>query len=319
MRLPLSAVRLVVVNAGRLLAATWRQQPGIVIGQTLLSLLCAVISFVQSGIIALLINELVRIAGQGVTGSVSLLAALAVGTTVLPDVLYAAKGFLDRKMHILMFEHFELKLIERKGEIDVATYENPKFQDLLTKAEGQGIFPMVSVLQQQSHNLQSLLGISAAAAVLALYDWRIFGLVLVAAIPKFVLEAKYGYGVWSIFDANAEKRRRYADFQRHFQSLSNLIELKLFQNVRYFLAAMRELLRTFNDEQRANERRKLIHQLGAAFARRNCHRVGSRVDRQRCRGRGRGGRHHDVRHRRDPGAARRSIGFLPEPGQSVRE
>ena len=34
MRLPLSAVQRVLVNAGRLLAATWRQQPGIVIAET---------------------------------------------------------------------------------------------------------------------------------------------------------------------------------------------------------------------------------------------------------------------------------------------
>ncbi len=266
MRLPLSAVKLVLVNAGRLLAATWRQQPGIVIAETLLSLLSAGVPFVQSGIIALLINELVRTAGQGLTGRVSVLATLAVGATVLPDALYAWKGFLDRKMHLLMHEHFELKLVERKGEIDVATYESPKFQDLLTKAEGQGIYPMVALLEQQFYNLQSLLGVSVAATVLAFYDWRIFGLVVVAAIPKFVLEAKYGYGVWSIHDANAEKQRRYADFHRHFHSLSNLIELKLFQNVRYFLSAMRDLLHAFNEEHRANERRKLIYQMGALSA-----------------------------------------------------
>src|SRR5262249_34984821 len=135
---------LVLVNAGRLLAATWRQHPAIVIAETLLSLLIAGVPFVQSGVIALLINELVRTAGHGLTGSVSLLAALAVGATVLPDSIHACKGFLDRKMHLLMLEHFEMKLVERKGEIDVATYENPRFQDLLTKAEGQGIYPMVA-------------------------------------------------------------------------------------------------------------------------------------------------------------------------------
>src|SRR6516164_5736542 len=68
------------------------------------------------------------------------------------------------------------------------------------------------------------------------------------------------------FTMRTPKRRRYADFQRHFHNLSELIELKLFQNVRYFLSAMRELLHAFNEEQRVNERRKLIHQLGALAA-----------------------------------------------------
>ncbi len=266
MRLPLSAVRYVLVNCGRLLATVWRQQPSIVIAETLLSLLMAGLPFLQAGIFALLINELVRTTDQGPTGGVAWLAILAVGSTVVPDALYAWKGFLDRKMHLVMFEHFELKLIERKGEIDVATYEDPRFQDLLTKAEGQGIFPMIAMLEQQFYNLQNVVGVGTAAAVLALYDWRIFLFVVAAAIPKFVLEAKYGHGVWNIHDANAEKRRRYADFQRHFYNLSELIELKLFQNVRYFLSAMGDLLHAFNEEQCANERRKLLYQLGAVSA-----------------------------------------------------
>jgi ATP-binding cassette subfamily B protein len=256
----------VLVNCGRLLAAAWRQQPGLVIAETLLSLLMAGLPFLQAGIFALLINELVRTTDQGLTGSVAWLAILAVVTTVVPDAIYAWKGFLDRKMHLVMYEHFELKMIERKGEIDVATYENPRFQDLLAKAEGQGIFPLVVLLEQLFYNLQNVVCVGTAAAVLALYDWRIFLLVVVAAIPKFVLEAKYGHGVWNIYDANAEKRRRYADFQRHFYNLSDLIELKLFQNVRYFLSAMRDLLHAFNEEQRANERKKLMYQLGAVSA-----------------------------------------------------
>src|SRR6516164_8468478 len=124
MRLPLSAVRSVLGNSGRLLATAWRQQPSIVIAETLLSLLIAGLPFLQAGIFALLINELVRTTDQGLAGGVTWLAILAVGTTVVPDALYAWKSFLDRKLHLVMFEHFELKMIERKGEIDVATYEN---------------------------------------------------------------------------------------------------------------------------------------------------------------------------------------------------
>jgi hypothetical protein len=93
-----------------------------------------------------------------------------------PAMILRPRGENPLTMHLLMDEHFELKLVERKGEIDVATYESPKFQDLLTKAEGQGTYPMIALLEQQFYNLQSLLDVSVAATVLALYDWRIFGL-----------------------------------------------------------------------------------------------------------------------------------------------
>jgi ATP-binding cassette subfamily B protein len=266
LKFPFSAVQRVLVYAVRLLAIAWREQRSTVLGETLLSLAIAGVPFLQSGILALLVNALVEGAGQGMTRAVLMLAALAVALSVLPEVLFALKGYLDRRLYLSMHEYFELQFFERKGQIDIATYENPKFQDLLTKAEERSVWPMLNLLEHQFFNLQSVIGVAAAAVVLATYDWRVFLLVFAAAVPKFVLEAKYGHGVWTIFDANAEKRRRYCHFRDHFAGLSDLTELKLFQNVRYFLASMRELLHAFSEEQRKNERKKLLYQLGSVSA-----------------------------------------------------
>ena len=94
--------------------------------------------------------------------------------------------------------------------------------------------------------------------MLALYDWRIFCLVVVTAIPQgFVVEAKYGYGVWNIHDANAEQRRRYADFHRHFHSLSDLIVAEAIPERPLFpVRHARPACITFNEEQRANEHKR---------------------------------------------------------------
>src|SRR5262249_37949774 len=151
---------------------------------------------------ALLVNALVGSAGRGVTRAVALLAALAVALSVLPELLFALKGYLDRKMYLSMHEYFELKFIERKARLDIARYEDPKFQDLLTKAEEQSIWPMLNLLQHQFYNIQTVLGLATASVVLAMYDWRMFLLVFAAAVPRFLLEAKYGYGVWTIYDAH---------------------------------------------------------------------------------------------------------------------
>jgi ATP-binding cassette subfamily B protein len=259
-------VQRVLVNAARLLAIAWREQRITVAGEVLLSLVIAGVPFLQTGIFALLINTLVGRTEEGLSHAVAVLAALAVALSVLPEMLYALKGYLDRKMCLLMHVHLELRFVERKGRLDIATYEDPKFQDLLTKADERGIFPMLNLLEHQFFNLQSLVGLTAAAVVLAMYDWRVFLLVFAAALPKFVLEAKYGYGVWTIHDANAEKRRQYSHFRSHFSGLSDLTELKLFQNVRYFLDSMRGLLHAFSEEQCRNERKRLLYMLGSVGA-----------------------------------------------------
>ena len=83
-------------------------------------------------------------------------------------------------------------------------------------------------------------------------------LVLLGTLPRFVAEARYGRGVWGIYDANAEIRRKFVDLRSHFCDLHSLAELKLFQNVKYFHGLLAELFGTFSRQYRHLERRKLI-------------------------------------------------------------
>ncbi|MDA0237940.1 MAG: ABC transporter ATP-binding protein [Proteobacteria bacterium] len=261
LNLSVTAMQGLWTNNVRLARIAWESHKAIVLGMLVASLVIAVIPFMQSGANALLINELVTSIGKGVSHHLMILIGLVIGAAIIPEIIYGVKGYFDRRFWITMEEKFQLLFLERKGAIDVASYENPKFNDLVQKAEERSIYPLLNLLDAQFTNSQNIIGVTVASVILLTFDWRIFLLVLVASIPKFIVEMRYGYGVWGIFDAKAEERRRFSDIRNHFYRLPDLTELKLFQNVKYFHSIIRDLLQSFNAEQKRNERKKFTRQL----------------------------------------------------------
>jgi ATP-binding cassette subfamily B protein len=252
-----TALRDVVRNVRRLVALAWQDHKLLLITLGSLSATSSGIAFLRTGAIALLINALAPVSDVTRT-SITIAVALAIVASVVPDLIYSTLNYFDRQFYILVEQKIELLFVRRKAEIDLAAYEDPKFNDLLNRAEARGTFPMAELLQAQFSNLQSLIEVAIASGVLVAVDWRLFVLVLLGSLPKFAVEARYGRGVWGVYDAEAETRRRFFDVRGHFYDLRSLTELKLFQNVRHFHNLLTRLLSEFNTQQRHVERRKLI-------------------------------------------------------------
>lgn len=255
------AMMQLIENNRRLFRLIWKNHKAGVAVLAVMSLLIAGIPFLQSGVIALLINRLVANISTSTTASLTMPIALVAVAGLVPDIIYGVKSYLDKRLWVIMEQEFELLFLKSKAAIDIATYEDPKFNDLLNKAEARATYPMMNMLDAQFSNLQNIVGVIAASAVILAIDWKIFLLLFCAAIPKLIIELKYGQGMWGIFDSNAELRRRFFDTRSHFYSLSNLAELKLFQNVDYFHKILSDHLHDFNLQQRRVEKKRLFGEL----------------------------------------------------------
>jgi len=250
-------IRDLLINVKRLAAIAWQDHKLLMVLLAGLSGASSGVSFLRSGAVAVLINALVPASDVTRAGLV-MAVALAVLAAAAPDLIYSTLNYLQRRFYISVEQKVELLFVRRKAEIDLAAYEDPKFNDLLNRAEARGTFPMVDLLEAQFSNLQSVIELAIASVVLLAVDWRLFVLVLVGSVPRFAAEARYGRGVWAIYDAKAESRRRFFDIRAHFYDLRSLAEIKLFQNVRHFHDVMSCLLGEFSTQQRDVERRKLI-------------------------------------------------------------
>ena len=249
-------------NVERLGALAWQSQKLLLLALGALSILTACIPFLRAGAVALLIDVLTS-GSPDRSHRLAVSVALMIAAAVVPDLIYSALSCANRVFCISLDEKIELLFLCRKGEIDLATYESPKFNDLLNRAEARGPFFMAELLQAQFSNLQSLVEVASAAAILVAIDWRICLLLLLRTAPKLDVEARYGRGAWGVLEANAEIRRKFFDVRRHFYDPWSLAEIKLFRNVRYFHQLLTSLLEAFNNLQRRQERRKLAWQIVA--------------------------------------------------------
>lgn len=258
--LSLPALGEMLKNSIRLSAMVWEERKGMVIILALVFLAVSVAPFLQSGSLGLLINELVTTEG-GDSPGLGLLVGLLIAAGTVPALLGAVQNYLMRLFWFFLSEKFELLIIKRKGEIDVAMHEDPKRNNLFNRITERGIWSISNFVDRQFYLVQNLAEVAIGAGILIYARWWVFAIIFFGTIPELIVELRYGRDVWGIYGARGETRRRFWDIKEHFDGLAKLVELKLFQNIGHFTKIIRELFRTFQDEEKKNERKKLAREL----------------------------------------------------------
>jgi ABC-type multidrug transport system fused ATPase/permease subunit len=81
-------------------------------------------------------------------------------------------------------------------------------------------------------------------------------MVILGEIPSLIAQLRYSHNVWDIYDTNSTVRRKFFHLRNKFYSGSSLSELQLFQNVGHFLSRIGTMLKSFNQEHSANDRKR---------------------------------------------------------------
>ena len=253
-------------NALRLNRSAWKYRKGFMILTLFLTSIAAIIPYGSSGVNALLINHLTANIGQGAVDQTLILLALASAILLfIPDLISAVRAWVDKRMWIDLHQYFQLAFFKKKGEIDIQSYEDPKFQDVLNKAEDRGIYPMSNFIESEFQGIGTIISVILGLGVLLFYDWRICILVIIAIIPQFLVQIKYNDDSWGVWDSDTATRRRYNNLHSHFEQKNWLIELRLFQNIALFFEKIKTILIEFNNKQRNIERKKLFLEVASAL------------------------------------------------------
>lgn len=237
----------------RVFSAVWPGHKGVIMAFLSIALLLAFVPFAFPGTQALLINELLSSGSHGFTTKILWILGLMIGSSLVFDMLSSLRVLVNKKLWTNITEFFELIMMKKRAEIDVATYEDPKFQDLLGKASDKGVWPICNLVENQFQQVTNAAQMVTAATIFFVFDWRFFILAILTAMPDFIVELKYGKSSWDIWDEDSQTRRRYSSIRHHFMRTNNLIELKIFQNVTKFYALVTDMYKTFNNKQRKLE------------------------------------------------------------------
>ena len=258
------AIEQMIENTIRLLKVVWVEKRTMMIVLFSIFIVISATPFLKSGSNGLLINELVNITGDKEPGSLLFwLIALVIFSNLLPSFLYTIEGYINKVFWFFLEEKFEFMIIEKKGQIDIATHESPDRNDLFSKINEGGTWRVRNFIDRQFYIVQGLIEVVIASVVIMSFNWWVFLIVFLGSIPDFIIEMQYGKQIWSISDSKAETKRRYWDIRGYFSKIPSIVELKLFQNANHFLKIIKDLFQNFRQEEKKNEQKMLKKEIFA--------------------------------------------------------
>lgn len=154
---------------------------------------------------------------------------------------------LFNKFFIFFGQYMDLKIVDKKAELDIQTYEKSDFNNLVLRVN-ESIGRIAWFSDHVLFVLGKSIDVLASSIILISYNPLIAILLLISLLPDFYVEIKYGKKKWSIWDAKTEIKRKYFEARRHFNNVSSLIEQKIFKTKDYLKSIMSFFISSFDDD-----------------------------------------------------------------------
>lgn len=212
---------------------------------------------------AYLLGRLVNLIVEGAkSGSyIAILYVLIMYTfvTALPSILANFRSFIRRKAALTLTKEIELAVLKRREQIDIARYEDPKFQDLIQRTFRNGYMPIFLLADGQFDVIRSLTSFIVGTVLAVHFNLWIYVIVVVLAMPGFFIDIKFASSTWLIWRNDSPEQRKYNDLKQHIIQRISLIETKLLQAGGKIISSIRKILTDFEDKQLKLERKKLVY------------------------------------------------------------
>lgn len=220
------------------------------------AVLGAVIPFLRSGSLAILVDAVSNSGKYGpwARNYFGYLVLVVLGIPIIWSQLQRLQNFLERRMFNRLQEHFDLAVIKKHAELDIATQEDPKLKDLFQRAYENGSGAPANFSTFLPDIGSAFLSVVIGAVILGRVVWWALPVLLIITLPQLWMELRYGSRNWGIWSASTEDRRKFWDLRRYFADIESLTELKIMQGQDYLLQRTQKLLVNIWDKVTGAER-----------------------------------------------------------------
>lgn len=244
----------------------WKEKKWTIVSLIVLLVVLAAAPIGRSGLQGLFINELVKIAGSKVFNEVIVVfLAGAIALDVMSSFLIPLQRYLRQGFALHLRQHFQLMVLKKKGELDIAAHENPENLTLIEKINQQGVWRIEYMAGNQLQIASSLVTMVVTSAVLGAAQWWVLVIIIAGTVPEMIVGSRLAVGVWKRENKQAEKRRHLWDMKYLFDEAHSVMELKIFGNVKYFYERVKKLWQDLLREDLEEEKRRALAQLSSLF------------------------------------------------------
>ncbi|NUS61832.1 MAG: ABC transporter ATP-binding protein [Lysobacter sp.] len=257
-------------NLPPFLREIWATSKALTITSLGLRLVRALMPIATLWIGKLIIDEAVRLVGQGLgfdsfteawhSGALDHLVFLLLcefALAIVSDLLGRMVSYADAVLTEMFTNATSVRLMEHAATLDLEDFEDPELQDRLDRARRQtmGRMNLLSQLFGQAQDMVTV--VSFAAGLLVYAPWLIV-LLAIALIPAFVGESHFNALNYSLNFQWTPERRQLEYLRQMGASVETAKEVKIFNLHRYFIARYRTLAAQFLKANRSLARRRAM-------------------------------------------------------------
>jgi ATP-binding cassette subfamily B protein len=255
-------------NLPPFLREIWATSGGLTIASLGLRVIRALLPIATLYIGKLIIDEAVRLVGQGLgidalpdawrsgqLDHLALLIASEFALAILADLLGRLVSYADSVLSEMFTNATSVRLMEHAATLDLEDFEDPDLQDKLDRARRQTMGRM-NLLSQLFGQAQDAITVVSFAAGLMVYAPWLMVLLAIALVPAFVGESHFNALNYSLNFQWTPERRQLEYLRQMGASVETAKEVKIFDLHKYFIARYRTLSQKFMLANRALARRR---------------------------------------------------------------
>lgn len=172
---------------------------------------------------------------------------LLIGRALIGQIQTFVQGILRSKLGL----HVNLLILEKAARVGYARFEEPEFQNALAQARREASSrPYDLVIQVLSLGRHAITLAGYAGLILGIGPWAI-PVILAAALPPFLAEARHGRRVFAMQKARTARNRRLFYLESVLTNETSVKEVKIFHLARWLRELYREIHVGFQGEERA--------------------------------------------------------------------
>lgn len=203
---------------------------------------------------------------DSIAGSISSGGVIAINLVVfyalvwsVTKVFSAVQVYANKIWWIDNEQGLEILFMKKRTEIDLGHYENPEFQNLLTRAFRRSIWPVIELTEIQIRTLGNIATFLLTSFIATRLSLTIYLVIIITALPSFLVNLKYGANMWTIWSENTDRQKKYQHIRSHITGKTGIIQTKLLQSSDKLMGIVRDIFYSFRKDQLKADKKNLFY------------------------------------------------------------
>ena len=254
-RLTFAKVMTAFASLPRVLKLVWDIQPVFTVLLALLyiaqGIVPALTAFVSASLFQAVLNAILKHGAAGTTNIVIWLVIAQFAVQALNSLLGTLSNIVQQLLQEKTSYAVQLRVMEKANTLDLRFFEDSEFYDSLQQAQREASTRPINMISQTFGLGRTVVTLFSMLFILVHLAWWIALLALLAPLPAFYADVRYGWWGYQMMRRQSPLRREMAYYNTLLTTDTYNKEIKLFTLGGFFIKLYRSLATRFYREARA--------------------------------------------------------------------